>query len=63
MPPPFCRKCAAEILGPDIVAAARREAANAPPLNTEQRENLRALFASARATRGDKPAAAKNCRH
>jgi hypothetical protein len=63
MPPPFCRKCAAELLGPEIVAAARREAANAPPLKAEQRENLRALFASARAGRRSEPVAAKTCGH
>lgn len=48
---------AAQILGPAVVEAARQEAAAAPPLRVEQREQLRALFASARAIRSVRPAA------
>lgn len=48
---------AARILGPAVVEAARREVDEAPPLRPEQREQLRATFASARAIRSVRPAA------
>ena len=48
---------AERLLGPAAIAAARRVVAAAPPLRPEQREQLRALFASARAMQDLKPAA------
>ncbi|MGW1463890.1 hypothetical protein ACWCPT_05980 [Streptomyces sp. NPDC002308] len=45
---PFSRAAAERRLGPAAVAAVRRIAAEAPALRQEQREQLRALFASAR---------------
>lgn len=53
----FSRAEAEKLLGPDVVEEIRREVAALPPLSTEQREQLRALFASARAIRDVRPAA------
>ncbi|MEU3507605.1 hypothetical protein ABZ733_06715 [Streptomyces longwoodensis] len=44
-------------LGPAAIAAARRSVESAPPMRTELREQIRAVFASARTTRPT-PAAA-----
>lgn len=49
-PPAFDRAAAMRRLGPAGVKAIRRSVADAPPLRTEQREQLRAVFASARVT-------------
>lgn len=46
--PAFDRAAAEKRLGPAGVAKLRRLVADAPPLRTEQREQLRAVFASAR---------------
>lgn len=48
--PPFDRAAAMRRLGPAGVEKSRRNVAAAPPLRTEQREQLRAVFASARIT-------------
>lgn len=48
----FDRAAAQKRLGPAGVDAVRRLVADAPPLRTEQREQLRAVFASARITAG-----------
>jgi len=50
--PPFDRAAAMRRLGPAGVDAVRRSVAAAPPLRTEQREQLRAVFVSARITAG-----------
>lgn len=44
----WSRATAEERLGPAAVAAARRVVDAAPPLSVEQREQLRAVFATAR---------------
>lgn len=44
--PLFDREATERRLGPAAVEASRRNAAAAPPLRPEQREFLRALFAS-----------------
>ena len=49
--PEFSRAKAERTLGPTAVEAARRIVAAAPPLRPELREQLRAVFASARAAR------------
>lgn len=46
--PAFDRAAAEKRIGPAGVAKVRRLVADAPPLSTEQREQLRACFASAR---------------
>ncbi|MGV9282177.1 hypothetical protein [Streptomyces sp. NPDC003730] len=48
---------AERLLGPVVVENVRREVEAAPPLSTEQREQLRAVFASARAMQDLRPAA------
>ncbi|MGH8964722.1 MAG: hypothetical protein ACRDXB_05250 [Actinomycetes bacterium] len=50
--PAFDRAAAMQHLGPAGVAKLRRLVADAPPLRTEQREQIRAVFASARTTAG-----------
>jgi hypothetical protein len=47
----FSRAAAEEDLGPLAVEAGRRQVDAAPPLRPELREQLRALFASARVAR------------
>lgn len=47
--PPFDRRAIERRLGPVVLADIRRLVDEAPPLSTEQREHLRAVFASARA--------------
>ncbi|MFI6138077.1 hypothetical protein ACIBCC_07815 [Streptomyces griseus] len=47
----FNRAEAGRRLGPDVVAEIRRLVAEAPPLSVEQREGLRAIFASTRLMR------------
>ncbi len=47
----FSIAAAEQRLGPAAVAAAYEEADAAPPLRTEQREQLRAVFASVRSLR------------
>lgn len=49
----FSRAAAEELLGPSAVAEIRRQAEMAPPLRPEQRERIRAVFASARVMAGD----------
>lgn len=44
----FDRAAAERRLGPAVVAAARRQVAAAPLLTVERREQLRAVFATAR---------------
>ena len=46
--PRFSIAAAEHRLGPVVTAAARRVAAAGPPLSNEQREWLRAVFATAR---------------
>lgn len=48
MTAPFCRADAERLLGPAVIAAARALVDDAPPLRVEQREQVRAVFASAR---------------
>ncbi|MER7801190.1 hypothetical protein ABTX71_12750 [Streptomyces parvulus] len=48
---------AERLLGPAVVEAVRREVKDAPPLSTEQREQIRAVFAAAHAINGLRPAA------
>jgi hypothetical protein len=55
--PRFSRAEAARLLGPAVVEAVRQQVAAAPPLRVEQREQLRAVFASARAMQALRPAA------
>lgn len=55
---PFDRAAAERRLGPAAVVAIRRNAAAAPPLRPEQREQVRAVFASARTTVGTNTAPA-----
>ena len=55
-PPPFDRAAAMRRLGPAGVQAIRHSVAAAPPLRTEQREQLRAAFASARVAEHLRPA-------
>jgi len=54
--PQFSRAEAERMLGPDVVEHARRVVDAAPPLRPELREQLRALFASAREMRRTPPA-------
>ncbi|MFE4679177.1 hypothetical protein [Streptomyces sp. NPDC056723] len=56
----FSRAAAERRLGPAAVEAIRRQTAAAPPLRPEQREQLRAVFVSARvmAVELDRPAQA-----
>ncbi|WP_200303508.1 hypothetical protein [Streptomyces adelaidensis] len=49
--PEFSRERAERLLGPAAVARARQIADAAPPLRPEVREQLRAVFASARTAR------------
>lgn len=53
------REEAERLLGPAVVESVRRSVAGAPPLRPEQREQIRAVFASARAVRELKPSAAQ----
>lgn len=46
---------AERVLGEAAMKAARRNAATAPPLSVELREQIRAVFASARVTRPKAP--------
>lgn len=55
--PLFDRAEAERRLGPAAVAAARRNAAAAPPLRPEQIEFLRGLFASVRFAKDIRPEA------
>ncbi|MFE7360702.1 hypothetical protein [[Kitasatospora] papulosa] len=55
-PPAFDRAAAMRRLGPAGVKALRQSVADAPPLRTEQREQLRAAFASARVAEHHRPA-------
>ncbi|MHC3392050.1 hypothetical protein ACLQ2E_21685 [Streptomyces lavendulocolor] len=48
MTAPFSRAAAAQRLGAAAVAAIQQSVKDAPPLRTEQREQIRAVFASAR---------------
>lgn len=45
---PFSRAAAQERLGPAAMEAIKKSVADAPPLRPEQREQLRAIFATAR---------------
>lgn len=45
----FSRPQAERLLGPDVIAKARQLVDEAPPIRPEIREQLRAVFASARA--------------
>ncbi|MGC5400169.1 hypothetical protein ACPXCP_31070 [Streptomyces sp. DT20] len=56
--PTFDRAAAARRLGPAGVEAIRRTVATAPPLRPEQREQLRALFASVHVAERGRPAQA-----
>ncbi|MFZ4264465.1 hypothetical protein [Streptomyces arboris] len=49
----FSRAAAELLLGADAVAEIRRQAKEAPPLRQEQREQIRAVFASARVMAGE----------
>lgn len=57
MTAPFSRAEAERLLGPDVIAAIRELVDEAPPLRPEQREQIRAVFASARPARAPRPAA------
>ncbi|MEU3160053.1 hypothetical protein ABZ753_21730 [Streptomyces griseoincarnatus] len=59
MTAPWCREEAERLLGPDVMKRIRELAAEAPPLRPEQREQVRAVFASARASRVPVPPAAE----
>ncbi|MZE53775.1 hypothetical protein GTY86_35780 [Streptomyces sp. SID5770] len=54
--PPFSLAAARERLGADAVAAIERAVAAAPPLRAEQREQIRAVFATARPRQVTAPA-------
>lgn len=54
--PAFSRARAEQLLGPAAVEKARRVVDAAPPLRPELREQLRAVFASARALENQAPA-------
>lgn len=54
--PRFSRAEAERLLGPVVVEKARRIVDAAPPLRPELREQLRAVFTSARAMRRQPPA-------
>ena len=54
--PAFSRARAEQILGPAAIEKARRIVDAAPPLRPELREQLRAVFASARAIESQPPA-------
>ncbi|MGW2720789.1 hypothetical protein [Streptomyces sp. NPDC001492] len=54
--PRFSRAEAERVLGPAVIERARRLVDEAPPLRPELREQLRAVFASARAMRKQPPA-------
>ncbi len=47
MTAPWCRAEAERLLGPDVMKRIRELAAEAPPMRPEQREQIRAVFASA----------------
>jgi hypothetical protein len=55
----WSRAEAERVLGPDVMAAIRELVKEAPPLTPEQREQMRALFATARPQRAlrSRPAA------
>ncbi|MFH9368112.1 hypothetical protein ACH4K8_20820 [Streptomyces anulatus] len=55
----FSRAAAELLLGPAAVAEIRRQAKEAPPLRQEQRERIRAVFASARVMAGEQPTSAR----
>ncbi|MFC9681339.1 hypothetical protein [Streptomyces sp. NPDC056948] len=55
--PRFSLAEAERLLGPAVVETVRRQVDAAPPLRPEQREQVRAVFASARAMRPVRPAA------
>lgn len=63
MTKPFCLTCAETLLGPAAVEEIRRIVDAAPPFRPEQAENLRALFASARAIRDPEEPRPKPCGH
>ncbi|MCX5229728.1 hypothetical protein [Streptomyces sp. NBC_00233] len=48
MTAPFDPAAARQRLGPEVVAAIERAVDAAPPLRAEQREQIRAVFATAR---------------
>lgn len=56
-PPAFSRAAAEQLLGPAVIAQARRVVDAAPPLRPELREQLRAVFASAREMQRQAPTA------
>ncbi|MEU2402760.1 hypothetical protein ABZ609_00240 [Streptomyces rubiginosohelvolus] len=53
--PEFDRRAVERRLGPAVLADIRRLVDEAPPLSTEQLENLRSMFASARAAAASQP--------
>ncbi|MEU9558039.1 hypothetical protein [Streptomyces fumanus] len=53
----FSRAEAERLLGPAVAEMVRRQVDAAPPLSAERREQLRAVFASARAMQSPPPAA------
>lgn len=55
----FSRAAAELLLGAGAVAEIRRQAQEAPPLRQEQREQIRAVFASARVMAGEQPPLAR----
>ncbi|MGA4896701.1 hypothetical protein ACPCAJ_01880 [Streptomyces griseoincarnatus] len=57
MTAPWCRAEAERLLGPDVMKRIRELAAEAPPMRPEQREQIRAVFASVRVARRATPAA------
>jgi hypothetical protein len=54
--PAFSRAAAERLLGPAVIAQARRVVDAAPPLRPELREQLRAVFTSAREMQRQTPA-------
>jgi hypothetical protein len=56
--PPFSRAEAAHRLGPAAIAIARRNVDAAPPIRPEIKEQIRAVFLSGRAARGQQVAPA-----
>ncbi|MEU9264565.1 hypothetical protein AB0E04_03800 [Streptomyces sp. NPDC048251] len=52
---PFSLAEAERVLGPAVIEAARRSVDAAPPMRPELREQIRAVFMSARATSADCP--------
>ncbi|PVD01304.1 hypothetical protein [Streptomyces sp. CS014] len=57
--PEFDRQAAERRLGPAVLADIRRLVDEAPPLSTEQLENLRSMFASARAAAAVQPSSTR----